>query len=64
MNAGNNIQSTNYRKLAANTVTGLSAVVLMYLTTGGWDEAESIALLGVVTSSIVSLLVPGDPKNQ
>ena len=52
------MNGTDLRKWGARTITALSGVAIMYLTTGSWDQEESIALVTAVSAALVSLLVP------
>lgn len=49
---------TSLRKWGARTVTGLAGLLIMWSSTGSWDQEESIALITLVSGAIVSLLVP------
>jgi hypothetical protein len=42
----------------AARVTAIAAIVVMYITTDGWDDEEMIALVGLIAEAIVSYLVP------
>ncbi len=46
------------RKWWAANVTAATALALMYVTTGGWDQEESIALIGLVSQAALSWLIP------
>lgn len=49
------------RKWWATQVTALSALAVMYFTTGSWDLEETIASIGIVTQAALAWLVPNDP---
>lgn len=53
------IQAPSRKWFAAQT-TALSALAIMWATTGAWDQEETIALIGAVTQGILSYLVPND----
>lgn len=48
------------RKWIAARVVGVGAILTMFATTGTWDVEESVALIGLLTESFVSWLVPND----
>lgn len=35
-------------------VTVLASLAVMYVSTGGWEQEESIALIGIISEGIVS----------
>lgn len=45
------------RKWWATQVTACTALALMYVTTGGWDQEESIALIGLASQAALGWLV-------
>ncbi len=49
------------RKWFATQVTALTALALMYVTTGAWNQEETIAAIGIVSQAALSWLVPNDP---
>jgi hypothetical protein len=48
------------KKWWATQVTALSALGVMYVTTGSWDQEETIAAIGIATQAALSWLVPND----
>ncbi len=48
------------RKWWATQVTALTALAVMYVTTGGWDQEETIAAIGIFSQAALSWLVPND----
>jgi mannose/fructose/N-acetylgalactosamine-specific phosphotransferase system component IIC len=46
------------RKWVVGQVTALGALVTMFVTTGGWDQEETIALVGLAVAAATSYLVP------
>jgi hypothetical protein len=50
------------RKWFAAQVTALSALAVMWATTGSWDQEETIAAIGVVSQALLAYLVPNDPQ--
>ena len=55
------MHGTNMRKWLARTIVGAGAIATMYLSTGTWDQEESIAVVGWIVAAITSFLVPPDP---
>ncbi len=51
------------RKWFATQVTTLTALVVMWVTTGAWDQEETISLIGIVSAACLAWLVPNDPAN-
>lgn len=49
---------TPSRKWVAARITALAGVLIMWVTTGGWDAEESVALITLVSESAVAYLVP------
>jgi hypothetical protein len=50
------------RKWFATQVTALTALALMWVTTGSWDQEETIAVIGVVSQAALAYLIPNEPK--
>jgi hypothetical protein len=48
------------RKWWVTQVTALAALAVMYLTTGGWDNEESVALVGIISQAVIGWLVPNE----
>jgi hypothetical protein len=48
------------RKWWAARAIAIGALATMFVTTGGWDAEETVAVLGLVTEGIVSWLVPNE----
>lgn len=46
------------RKWWAALVTALGALATMVVTTGGWDQEETVAAIGIVVARAVAYLVP------
>jgi hypothetical protein len=46
------------RKWWATQVTALTGLALMYVTTGGWDQEESIGLITIISQAALAWLVP------
>ena len=46
------------RKWWATQVTALTALALMWVTTGGWDQEETISLIGIVSQASLAWLIP------
>ena len=51
------------RKWGVNVITLASALALMYVSTGSWDQEESVALIGLITTALTTYLVPNSPDN-
>jgi hypothetical protein len=49
------------RKWAVAQVTALAAIATMWATTGGWNQEETVALIGWVVQAVSTYLVPNDP---
>lgn len=45
------------RKWWATQVTAATAIALMWATTGGWDQEETVALIGLVSQASIGWLV-------
>lgn len=48
------------RKWFATQVTALSALAVMWATTGHWDQEETIAAIGIATQAGLGYLVPNE----
>jgi hypothetical protein len=48
------------RKWFAAQVTALTALAVMYVTTGSWDQEETIGAIGIVSQALLSWLVPNE----
>jgi hypothetical protein len=46
------------RKWFATQVTALTALAIMAVTTGSWDQEETIAAIGIVSQALLAYLVP------
>ena len=53
--------STPTKKWIVTQVTALAALATMYLTTGTWDQEESVAAVGLVAQAIIGYVVRNDP---
>jgi len=51
------------RKWAVTQVTALTALALMYVTTGGWDQEETVSAIGIASQALLGYLVPNNPEN-
>ena len=49
------------RKWFVTQVTALAALATMYVTTGGWDQEETIAAIGIASQAAIAWLVPNQP---
>jgi len=59
-------QATSWRptrKWAATQVTALTALALMYVTTGGWDTEETISAIGIASQALLGYLIPNSAEN-
>lgn len=52
------------RKWWATQITALTALAIMYVTTGAWDQEETIAAIGIASQAALSWLVPNDPNSE
>ena len=48
------------RKWIAARITGLAAILTMFVLTGTWNAEESVALIGLLTEGFVSWRTPND----
>lgn len=48
------------RKWWTTQVTALTALALMYVTTGSWNQEETVALIGIASQAALAWLVPND----
>ena len=46
------------RKWIAARITAITGLVLMLITTGSWDQEESVMALTIVSAALVSWLTP------
>lgn len=46
------------RKWVVGQITALGALVTMVVTTGGWNQEETVALVGLLVAGATSYLVP------
>jgi hypothetical protein len=46
------------RKWFAAQVVAIGALLTMYVTTDGWDDEETVALIGLVVQAFTTYLVP------
>lgn len=46
------------RKWMVGQITALGALLTMVVTTGGWDQEETVALVGLVVAGATAYLVP------
>jgi hypothetical protein len=46
------------KKWIASRVTALAGLATMWVTTGSWDQEESVAAIALVTAAIISYLIP------
>lgn len=51
------------RKWGVSVITTSGALATMYVTTGSWDQEESLSLIGLVVMAMTSYLIPNDPAN-
>jgi hypothetical protein len=49
------------KKWIATQITALTALAVMYVTTGSWDQEETISLIGIVSQAALAYLVSNDP---
>lgn len=42
-------------------ITGLTALLTMWATTGSWDLEETVALIGLLSEAAISWLTPNRP---
>lgn len=49
------------RKWIANQIAGIAALLTMWVTTGEWDTAETVALIGLLSQAAITYLVPNAP---
>lgn len=49
------------RKWLVAQVTALGALATMFVTTGSWDQEESVALIGLLVTAASTYLVPNAP---
>lgn len=48
------------RKWVAAQVVALAAIATMYVSTGGWNQEESVALIGWFVQAATTYLVPNE----
>lgn len=48
------------RKWFATQVTALTALAVMWATTRGWDQEETISAIGIVSQAALAYLVPNE----
>ena len=49
------------RKWIVAQVTALGALLTMWTTTAGWDQEETVALIGLVVQAVSTFLIPNAP---
>lgn len=49
------------RKWWVTQITAVTALAVMYLTTGSWDVEESVSAVGIVSQAAIAWLVPNEP---
>lgn len=50
------------RKWMVAQITALGALATMYVTTGSWDQEESVALIGLLVQAASTYLIPNAPE--
>jgi len=48
------------RKWWAARVTALAGLLIMFVATGGWGAEETVAIITLVSESLVSYLIPNE----
>jgi hypothetical protein len=48
------------RKWWATQITALTALAIMYVTTGAWDTEETISAIGIASQAALSWLIPNE----
>lgn len=51
------------RKWFANIIVALAGLLTAWATTGGWNQEETVVLIGILSAAVVAWLVPNDPAN-
>ncbi len=46
------------RKWAVTQITAVAALLTMWATTGGWDQEETVGLIGLVAQAAIGYLTP------
>ena len=49
------------RKWLVAQATAIGALLTMWVTTAGWDQEESVALIGLCVQAISTYLIPNAP---
>ena len=50
------------RKWIVTQITAVGALLTMFVTTGSWDQEESVALIGLLTQALASYVLPNAPE--
>jgi hypothetical protein len=48
------------RKWWATQIVALTALAVMYVTTGAWDQEETISAIGIASQAALAWLVPNE----
>lgn len=48
------------KKWVATQITAVAAVLTMWVTTGSWDQEETVALIGLISQAALAWYVPND----
>lgn len=51
------------RKWFVSVVTAVTGLLIMWVTSGSWDQEETVGLITLVSGSIATYLIPNDPAN-
>ncbi len=49
-------------KWYAARITAIAGIAIMYVTTDGWDDEETVAAITLVSEALIAYLVPNSPK--
>jgi hypothetical protein len=49
------------KKWWVTQITALSALAIMFVTTGSWDQEETISAIGIVSQAVLSYFKENDP---
>jgi hypothetical protein len=48
------------RKWFASRITAITGLVIMWVTTGTWDQEETVMAITVVSAALIAWLTPND----
>ena len=48
------------RKWFAARITAIAGLLTMWVTTGSWDQEETVAIITLISAGLISYLVPNE----